>query len=109
MESFQKGQVFFLFIVTRFVFLVIIHEFRNAFGRPFPPALCLATCVPNTVLVHHHHALLEGRDYVTPQDVKWIAPDVLRHRISITYKAEAEGKDVEYIIGKILSQVETVS
>jgi len=54
------------------------------------------------------HALLEGRDYVTPHDVKWIAPDILRHRISITYKAEAEGKDVEYILNKILSTVETV-
>jgi len=55
------------------------------------------------------HALLQGRDYVIPQDVKWIAPDILRHRISITYKAEAEGKDVEYIVKKILSTVETVS
>lgn len=54
------------------------------------------------------HALLEGRNYVTPHDVKWIAPDILRHRISITYKAEAEGKDVEYILQKILSTVETV-
>ncbi|MCP5538091.1 MAG: MoxR family ATPase [Akkermansiaceae bacterium] len=54
------------------------------------------------------HALLEGRDYVTPQDVKWIAMDVLRHRVSITYKAEAEGKDVEYILKRILSTVETV-
>ena len=55
------------------------------------------------------HALLEGRDFVTPADVKWIAPDVLRHRISITYKAEAEGKDVEYIIGRILDTIETVA
>nr|WP_309488928.1 MoxR family ATPase [Oceaniferula flavus] len=54
------------------------------------------------------HALLEGRDYVTPHDVKWIAMDVLRHRVSITYKAEAEGKDVEYILQRILSTVETV-
>jgi|TARA_B110000908_G_scaffold71932_1_gene86781 MoxR-like ATPase len=54
------------------------------------------------------HALLEGRDYVTPQDVKWIAMDVLRHRVSITYKAEAEGKDVEYILKRVLSTVETV-
>lgn len=55
------------------------------------------------------HALLEGRDYVTPADVKWIAPDVLRHRIAITYKAEAEGKDVEYIIGRILDTIETLA
>ncbi|MEO1855867.1 MAG: MoxR family ATPase, partial [Rubritalea sp.] len=54
------------------------------------------------------HALLEGRDFVTPADVKWIAPDVLRHRISLTYKAEAEGKDVEFIIGRILETIETV-
>lgn len=54
------------------------------------------------------HALLEGRDYVTPHDVKWIAHDILRHRISITYKAEAEGKDVEYILNRILAAVETV-
>jgi MoxR-like ATPase len=54
------------------------------------------------------HALLDGRDYVTPHDVKWIAMDVLRHRVSITYKAEAEGKDVEYILKRILSTVETV-
>lgn len=54
------------------------------------------------------HALLEGRDYVTPQDVKWIAMDVLRHRVAITYKAEAEGKDVEYILNRILSTVETI-
>ena len=55
------------------------------------------------------HALLEGRDFVTPADVKWIAPDILRHRISITYKAEAEGKDVEYIIDRILDTIETVA
>ncbi|BDS06113.1 ATPase [Oceaniferula spumae] len=54
------------------------------------------------------HALLDGRDYVTPHDVKWIAMDVLRHRVAITYKAEAEGKDVEYILTRILSTVETV-
>ncbi len=54
------------------------------------------------------HALLEGRDYVTPHDVKWIARDVLRHRISITYKAEAEGKDVEYVLKRILSTIETI-
>lgn len=53
-------------------------------------------------------ALLEGRDYVTPADVKWIAPDVLRHRISVTYKAEAEGKDVEYILERLLATLATV-
>ncbi|MDY6954928.1 MAG: MoxR family ATPase, partial [Thermodesulfobacteriota bacterium] len=38
------------------------------------------------------HAFLSGRGYVTPQDVKSMAPDVLRHRLILSYEAEAEGK-----------------
>jgi MoxR-like ATPase len=52
------------------------------------------------------HALLKGRDFVLPQDVKEMAPDVLRHRVALTYKAEAEEKDIEYILKKILDTVE---
>jgi MoxR-like ATPase len=51
------------------------------------------------------YALLQGRDFVLPQDVKAIAMDVLRHRVSITYKAEAEGRDVEYVVQKILDTI----
>ena len=40
------------------------------------------------------HAFLHGRGYVTPQDVKSIGPDVLRHRVIVTYEAEAEEIDV---------------
>ena len=40
-------------------------------------------------------AFLNGRGYVTPQDVKTIAPDVLRHRVILTYEAEAENVEVE--------------
>ena len=40
------------------------------------------------------HAFLQGRGYVTPQDVKAIGPDVLRHRVIVTYEAEAEDIDV---------------
>ena len=52
------------------------------------------------------HAFINGRDYVTPQDIKSIAMDVLRHRVSITYKAEAENRDIEYILQKIFDNVE---
>lgn len=52
------------------------------------------------------HALINGRDYVTPHDVKSIALDVLRHRISITYKAEAEDKTHESLVETILENVE---
>ena len=51
------------------------------------------------------HALLEGRGYVTPQDVKSIAPDVLRHRIALTYEAEAEEMTSEDIVEQVLATV----
>ena len=51
-------------------------------------------------------ALMQGREFVTPQDVKDIAIDVLRHRISVSYAADAEQIPVETIIHKILDRVE---
>lgn len=51
------------------------------------------------------HAFLQGRGYVTPQDVKSIAPDILRHRIIVSYEAEAEELTSEMIIDKILSEI----
>ncbi len=50
-------------------------------------------------------AFLHGRGYVTPQDVKTIAPDVLRHRIGLTYEAEAEQTGTDAIVAQILDQV----
>jgi MoxR-like ATPase len=50
-------------------------------------------------------AFLNGRGYVTPQDVKDIAYDVLRHRVILTYEAEAEEKTSEDVIKTILSSV----
>jgi len=52
------------------------------------------------------HALMEGRGYVTPQDVKSIAPDVLRHRVILTYEAEAEEKTSEDIVKTILDHMD---
>ena len=51
------------------------------------------------------HAFLQGRGYVTPQDIKSIAPDILRHRIIISYEAEAEELTSENLIEKILSEI----
>lgn len=51
------------------------------------------------------HAFLDGRNYVTPHDIKSLAPDVLRHRVVVTYEAEAEGQSSEEIIGQILDNV----
>ncbi len=51
------------------------------------------------------YAFLQGRGYVTPQDVKSIALDVLRHRVAITFEAEAEDKTSETVVQKILDEL----
>ncbi len=50
-------------------------------------------------------AFLAGRGYVTPQDVKDIAPDVLRHRVIVSYEAEAEEKTSEDVVRHVLDHV----
>ena len=52
------------------------------------------------------HAFLKHRGFVTPDDVKAVAYDVLRHRISMTYEAEAEGVTSEKVISRILEKIE---
>jgi MoxR-like ATPase len=51
------------------------------------------------------YAFLRGRGYVTPQDVKSIGMDVLRHRVTITYEAEAEEKTSEIIVQRIFDEL----
>ncbi len=51
------------------------------------------------------HALIQGRGYVLPEDIKSIAQDVLRHRIILSYEAEAEEKTPEELIDQILSLI----
>jgi MoxR-like ATPase len=52
------------------------------------------------------HAFIRGRGYVTPEDVKSVGMDVLRHRIILTYEAEAENIAAEDIVQKIFDKVE---
>ncbi len=51
------------------------------------------------------HAFLRGRGYVTPQDIKSIGMDVLRHRVAVTYEAEAEDKTSETVVQKIFDEL----
>ena len=51
-------------------------------------------------------AMVRGRAYVTPEDVKELAPMVLRHRMVLTYEAEAEGVTVEEVVDRMLLAVE---
>jgi MoxR-like ATPase len=50
-------------------------------------------------------ALMHGRAYVTPDDIKAIGPDVLRHRILLTYEAEAQGVTSDAIVKRIFDHV----
>ncbi len=59
----------------------------------------------NIALTSRAHAFLEGRSYVTPHDVKSVAMDVLRHRVTVTYEAEAEGLNSEQIIARLLDEL----
>ena len=52
------------------------------------------------------HAFLRHRGYVTPEDVKAIGLDVLRHRVILTYEAEAEEVTAETVVRKLFEQVE---
>ena len=51
------------------------------------------------------HAFIDGRAYVVPEDVKALAPDVLRHRLITTYEADAQSVDVEQIVTRLLDGV----
>ncbi len=52
------------------------------------------------------YAFIQGRGYVTPQDVKSIGPDILRHRVIVSYEAEAEEKTSDDIIKRIFEEIE---
>jgi len=56
----------------------------------------------NLILSARAHAFIKGRGFVTPEDVKQVAPDVLRHRVITTYEAEAENVTSADIVQRIL-------
>jgi len=60
----------------------------------------------NLAIAAKAYAFIQRRGYVTPQDIKSIGPDVLRHRIIPSYEAEAEDKTSEDIIKRIFDEVE---
>jgi MoxR-like ATPase len=68
------------------------------FGASPRGSICLS-------LAGRAHAFLEGRSYLTPHDIRSVAPDVLRHRILLTYEAQAENATAEQIIGRLLDRI----
>ena len=78
-------------------------EERPAFGK----AVQAWRAEVEAALAAKGAAFLEGRAYVIPQDVKNLAPDVLRHRLILSYEAEAEGLDADSVIERILNELRT--
>jgi MoxR-like ATPase len=88
----------------------IVHATRRPadFGLDLGPFIQYGASPRATIFLTRAargQAFLEGRAYVTPQDIKSVAFDVMRHRLSITYEAEAEDVGTETILGKILDQL----
>ncbi len=80
----------------------------EAFGLGLGPLIELGASPRATIsLVRaaRAHALLRRRDYVTPHDVKSMARDVLRHRVVVSYEADAEGLSVDDVLTRILDHV----
>lgn len=60
----------------------------------------------NLIKLAKAQALLDGRDYVSPHDVKVLTKEVLRHRIALSYEAEAQGKSADDIVAFVLDRIE---
>lgn len=89
----------------------LIRSTRNPleFGLDIGPMISYGASPRASIwlgLASRAHAFLNGRGYVTPQDVKSMAPDVLRHRIILSYEAEAEEKSADDLIKIILERIE---
>jgi MoxR-like ATPase len=88
----------------------IVHATRRPddFGVRIAPFIKVGASPRATIglaLAAKAYAFLDGRGYVTPNDVKSIAMDVLRHRVAVTYEAEAEGLTSEALVTRILNEL----
>ena len=88
----------------------LVHATRRPeeFGLDLGPFIQLGASPRATIYLvraARGQALLDGRAYVTPQDVKSIAPDVLRHRIAVSYEAEAEEITSNVVVQRILDRL----
>ena len=93
-----------------------IAQLVDASRNPQPYSSELASWIqygasPRASLAFDHccraWAWLEGRDYVSPEDVQKLAHEILRHRVLLTYQAEADGVSVDAVIDELLTRVPT--
>ena len=90
--------------------VALIHATRNP--GPYAPHLkLLIRCgasprgTINLALASKALAFLSGRNYVSPNDIKQLAPDILRHRVLLSYEAEAEGRTSEDVVKELLEKL----
>ncbi|MCD6305455.1 MAG: MoxR family ATPase [Deltaproteobacteria bacterium] len=96
-------------IMDYIVRLVAATRRPEAFGLDIGPMISYGASPRASIwlgMAARAHAFLSGRGYVTPQDVKSMAADVLRHRIILSYEAEAEGKQTDDLIKMALERIE---
>jgi MoxR-like ATPase len=96
-------------IVDYIVRLIRATRSPEAFGLELAPMISYGASPRASIwlgLASRAHAFLSGRGYVTPQDVKSMAPDVLRHRMILSYEAEAEGKSADDLLETLLERIE---
>ena len=90
--------------------LSLVRETRSQAGNPLSRYISFGASPRASLSLLHAaraHAFVQGRAFVTPDDVKALAADVLRHRIVLTYEAEAEGVHHDWLIRQLLQQVKT--
>jgi len=96
-------------IKSYIVDLVFASRDPESYKLPEIAPLLVYGVSPRATLALHHaakaHAFLKHRHFVIPDDVKAVAPAILRHRLSLSYEAEAEDLSADTIIQKILSTI----
>ena len=88
----------------------LVHQlaYRLQSRLPLAPLLELGASPRATIALvraARGQALLAGRDFVTPHDVKSLARDIMRHRILVSFEADAEGLTPDYILQQILDHI----
>ncbi|MCL2389368.1 MAG: MoxR family ATPase [Elusimicrobia bacterium] len=81
------------------------EDYKLADLKPLISVGCSPRATINLTKAARAYAFLQGRGFVTPEDVKSVAPDVLRHRILVSYEAEAENITSDDIIQKLFSNI----
>jgi len=100
-----RGLVREVFINDKLKEYILDIVFKTRENNPYIECGASPRASLNLILASKARAFLKGRDYVTPDDIKHIVYDILRHRIILSYEAEAEEKSVEDVIATILQEV----